>query len=654
MTQAVSSATPKPISEQNTPSRALREWALSSDGLRIARLAVLTLIFLIAATRILNIDGPSLWIDEGFTWYTFRGNLFELVKSDRHPPLYFYSLHAWEALTGDSVLALRFWSFLPSMVSIAVIYQIGRELARERIKEAPEIVHFGLLGIPVLAALLMALADGENYLAQELRMYTWQVLLCASATWFYLRWTRTFSRRDGTLWWLFMTLALYTHYFSAYVIAAHLLHALIFLRGKQRIFAVGIVGLVGVAFLPWFFAVMREQFFDSDMCVNCGSAIDLETLRSFRLSWFGEQWVLMMALAIFGLIRVYYHWKPDAVVKIVPTRGTWLIFLLGILPLIFTYLLSHRSLVFFNQHFAQLTIPVVLLVALGLSNIQRPARLILVGMIVLYGVTHVDWYRQKAPWEQVVATIQPYVEADQLVLAEVGAENAALWYYIEHELPDGVQIGLNPWWGDIENPTFYQQTLPAMISSQSEVQPEAVKTIWLIHWNASQTMFTYLAQFGYVQTMQTTTYHLETIPLNSYRFDLLPAETVTAYENGMTLNAMEILPDEMRVDLWWSTDEALRTDFVTSVLVFDEASGELVAQHDSQPQLDARPTTTFQTGEVVYDPKPLELENGVNALPAGNYLMEVQVYRFDVDGNIEPVATVDGQTRVVLGTYVVP
>ncbi|MEQ8674027.1 MAG: glycosyltransferase family 39 protein [Aggregatilineales bacterium] len=625
--------------------------ALTGEGLIYARLIALTVIFLVASTRILNIDGPSLWIDEGFTWYTFRGDLFELVKADRHPPLYFYALHAWSAFTGESVLALRFWSFLPGMVSIAVIYQIGRELARERLKDAPEILHFAILGVPVLAALLMALADGENYLAQELRMYTWQVLLCASATWFYLRWTRTFSRRDGALWWLFMTLALYTHYFSAYVIAAHLLHALIFLRGKQRLFAVGIVGLVGVAFLPWFFAVMREQFFDSDVCVNCGSAIDLETLRSFRLSWFGEQWIFMLLLAILGLIRVYYHWKPAAVIKIVPSRNTCLILFLGILPLIFTYLLSHRSLVFFNQHFAQLTIPVVLLIALGLSNIQRPARVILVVMIVLYGVTHVDWYRQKAPWEQVVNTIQPYVASDELVLAEVGAENAALWYYIEHDLPEGVQIGLNPWWGNIENPEFYQQTLPALISSQSEVQNEHVKTIWLIHWNASQTMFTYLAQFGYVPTMQTTTYHLGTIPLITYRYDLLPASPLTSYENGMILNAVNILQDDLRVDLWWSTESAQTTDYVTSVRVFDADNSGLVAQYDSQPQNGARSTTTFEVGEVIYDPKPLEIVDGLNALPAGNYRVELQVYRFDANGDIIPVETIDGQPHTIIGNF---
>ncbi len=611
-----------------------------------SRLAILTVILLIAATRILNIDGPSLWIDEGFTWYTFRGDLFDLVRGDRHPPLYFYSLHAWSALTGESVLALRFWSFLPSMLSVAVMVQIGRELWRERAQTA----QFSLLSLPVLAALMMTIADGENYLAQELRMYTWQVLFCASATWFYLRWSRTFNRRDGALWWLFMALALYTHYFSIYVIVAHGLHAVIYLRNRQRLFAIGIISMVGVVFLPWFFAVMREQFFDSDVCVNCGSAIDLEKLDLFRQSWFGEMWIFTLALALFGIISVTYR---NNVTKIrwMPTRGTVLIVLLGVLPLVLTYLLSHRQLVFFNQHFAQLTIPVALLLALGLSNIQRPSRAVLVLILIVYGVTHIDWYRQKAPWEQVVDTFDQYVQSDHLALVEVGAENAATWYYVEHMLPEGVQIGLNPWWGNIENPEFYQQTLPALIANQSDVQ-EQVVTTWLIHWNASQTMFEYLTQFGYDQTMQTTVYHVDEVALNSYRYDQLPPTPVAQFENGLILRADEIDVANLRVDLWWSADSALVADYVTSVLVFNEQDA-LIAQSDSQPQNGVRPTSGFAIAETVYDPKALVLADTVTTLDAGTYRVEVQVYRFSAEGDIQIVPANDGAERVLIGEFVV-
>ena len=98
---------------------------------RKTQLAAVTLILLLAAiTRILNIDGPALWTDEGFTYYTFKIDLFDALKGDRHPPFYFYTLHGWVGLAGDTILAMRWWSFLPSMLSIATAFQLGAGVAQ--------------------------------------------------------------------------------------------------------------------------------------------------------------------------------------------------------------------------------------------------------------------------------------------------------------------------------------------------------------------------------------------------------------------------------------------------------------------------------------------------------------------------------------------
>lgn len=597
-------------------------------------LAALTAILLVAATRILNIDGPSLWIDEGFTFYTFQGDLFELVKNDRHPPFYFYSLHAWASVAGESLLALRFWSFLPTMVSVAILYQIGRELARER-----DLTQVGVLSVPVLAALMMTLADGENFLAQELRMYSWQVMFCAGATWLYLRWMRQPNRLHGFGWVAFMTLALYTHYFSIYPIAAYGLHALIFLRGRHRVSSTGLIMLTGTLFLPWFFIVLEEQFLNAQVCLDCENSFTLASLNSFRVSWFGEQWILMLLLALLGLLTVTYRTTGIPRLRLTSVRGTSLLLLLIIAPFLGSLVITHTAMQFLNHHFAQLTVPIVLLFALGLSNIQRPARAVLVVMIAFYGVTHVDWYYDKAPWQELVANFAPYVEDDHLVLAEIGAENTALWFHLDAQLPEGVQIGLNPYWGNRANPEFYQETLPAIIAAQDETQRGDVTTAWLVHWNASRTMFDYLDTFGYVRTMQTSETHTGGIDLPAYRYDSLPPTPHTRFENGMTLHAVEITAG--RVDLWWSFDSAPTGDYVTSVLLYD-ADGTLVTQADSQPQNGTRPTSGFEVREVVYDPKPLA------ELPTGTYIVAVQVYRF-VDNMPQNVPTVDGETRVEVG-----
>jgi hypothetical protein len=135
--------------------------------------------------------------------------------------------------------------------------------------------------------------------------------------------------------------------------------------------------------------------------------------------------------------------------------------------------------------------------------------------------------------------------------------------------------------------------------------------------------------------------------LDLYRFDRLPAVPVAQFGNGMTLRQFEILPDEGRVDLWWSADAPLDKDYTVSAFLLD-ANGQLVAQFDGYPFQDfsPRPTTTFQPGEVVYDPHPLDW----SSLPPGHYTVAVQLYTWQDGVKYPPVGSDGTDGWLVLGT----
>lgn len=599
----------------------------SSGRARAVILALMVAILLLAAaTRILNIDGPSLWIDEGFTYYTFKADFWPTLLGDRHPPFYFVTLHLWAALTGDSILALRYWSFLPSLLSIAAIYQIGREGARySGHSGSPEAVGGGLA---LLAALLLALADGENYLAQELRMYTWQVCLCAFASLFYLRWVRLPNRGQALLWVAGLTAALYTHYFSAYVVIVHGLHALLVLPLRRKIAAVSWLTLTGSLFMPWVLIALNNQFRASDACFACGESMTLSRLLDFRDSWLGDLWPLLGLIMVFGVV---YGGQSRSLRRLSTASVSFPLFLLLLLlvPLVLTFAVSHRWLEFFNHHLAQLSIPVALLIALGLARLNSRTRIALVAAIVIYGVTTVDWYRQKVPWEALVAQFAPYVQPDHLVLSEIGAEEAALGYYFDHLLPAGVQQSAFTWWGPRDVNLYYNQQLPPLIAGQHARQVGPVTTAWFVYWNANTAMRDQLAANGFTPTMTFTVEHLGvTIP--AYRYDVMPGGALASFEGGLVLRTAEIDTAALRVDLWWSLDAPTTTAFVTKAFLLD-ANGLSVAQMDSPPQFGQRPAPTFGDDEVVYDPKPLRLNEGLAVLPPGGYTVAVQVYYFEND-----------------------
>ena len=617
--------------------------------------AMVAVLLLAAVVRITNIDGPALWTDEGFVYYTFKVDLFDALLGDRHPPFYFYTLHAWEAVAGDSILALRWWSLLPSLLTVAVVYQIGREL-RGWLPGMPA----GALGLPVLAALLLTLADAENYMAQELRMYTWHVLFAAGSTWAYLRWVRLTSfsnqshaahrsapfRRQSVgglgliiIWVTLNTLLLYTHYFGGFVLLVQGLHALIFLHDRRRWWAVGVLALTGALFAPWFLGVTLRQFADEPVSLTAAAIAPLDVLLDFREKWLGAQWPLMLAL--FGA----------GVLTLVPRRGVknagllFYLIALIVIPVALTFVIGHDELILLARRLVQITVPVALLVALGISRFPLGARAVIVTALVLYGVTTVDWYRVKVPWHTVTDLIAEYAQPGELALMDVAFEESALLYYYDHRLPDGMQISSYPVWSDQPRFDYYEIELPALLREQDALQ-SGVVTAWVTFFSPDPGILARLDAAGFQRTMTRPYEHVGSV-IDVYRYDRLPDDTSeAAFINGMTLEAVETVPDELRVDLWWGAATPIDADYTVSAALLDEA-GQLVAQLDSAPQTGARPTSTIAPGEVVYDPRPLQTISG-EPLPSGMYTVVVQVYLLTPEGLI-PVQTAAGETTVAVG-----
>ena len=76
-------------------------------------LPILAILLLAATVRIINSSSWPPWTDEGWSIYAVSDHnlgviLNREITQDRHPPLYFLSLSAWETVAGDvrSALAL--------------------------------------------------------------------------------------------------------------------------------------------------------------------------------------------------------------------------------------------------------------------------------------------------------------------------------------------------------------------------------------------------------------------------------------------------------------------------------------------------------------------------------------------------------------------
>jgi hypothetical protein len=198
--------------------------------------------------RLADLGRESFWLDEAgraaiaaLPLATIPGAVGVVELS---PPLYHLLLHTWQRLVGADDVALRLLSALLSAAAIPATYALGRELVGRRAAR--------------VAALLAAATPLYVAYAQDAAMYALFLLLALLATLGYVRLVRDGLRGRGALllYAVSMLLALYTHYYALFLLAAQSAYVLWLAStralppGLSRAWVLAQVGL-GLAFAPW-------------------------------------------------------------------------------------------------------------------------------------------------------------------------------------------------------------------------------------------------------------------------------------------------------------------------------------------------------------------------------------------------------------------
>ncbi len=155
--------------------------------------------------------------------------------SESAPPLYYALAWVWTQVTGTGEFGLRSLSALAGVATVPVAYLIGLELRGRR--------------AGLWAAALVAVNPMLLWYSQEARAYALLALLCAISLLYCVRALRRGARRDLTLWGVASALALATHYFAVFPIAAEAVW-LLRRRGRASLAGLWIVALAALALAP--------------------------------------------------------------------------------------------------------------------------------------------------------------------------------------------------------------------------------------------------------------------------------------------------------------------------------------------------------------------------------------------------------------------
>lgn len=217
----------------------------SRDSRQAIRLALIGLILLGFALRVIGLDAQPLRGDESFSmvvWLVDIRRMFgDLATVDPQPPLALISLWAWTRLVGESAFAARMLAALASTVSIGILYALGRRLGGQ--------------AAGLIAAALWAVHPWQIWFAQDLRSTALWTALSAGALLAFLTALEEPARhRCWIAWALLSAAALYAFYLELFTLAAVALIGLWHALRDRRLWQPGLISAGGIALLvlPWF------------------------------------------------------------------------------------------------------------------------------------------------------------------------------------------------------------------------------------------------------------------------------------------------------------------------------------------------------------------------------------------------------------------
>jgi uncharacterized membrane protein len=166
-------------------------------------------------------------------------------QSPEHAPLYFLMLRFWAEWWGSSILALRSFSVLCSLLLLGGIYGLSRSLFNAQA---------GLLGLGLTAISPLFIAY-----AQEARPYSFRLLLLALNSLLLLQALRQNHPTQWLLYALSLTLSLYSSLLTVLVLLGQLgyLGSLNLKPDQWRRFGLAVLGATA-AFCPWLWLIAQQ------------------------------------------------------------------------------------------------------------------------------------------------------------------------------------------------------------------------------------------------------------------------------------------------------------------------------------------------------------------------------------------------------------
>ncbi len=595
----------------------------------------LLLIFLAAfLLRLYRINDMSLRADEASNLYLAAQEpgaiVHALVTDNPYLPLYFFILHFWMLVAGKSELAVRFPTVFAGVLSIALIYALGKILFPNR------------PSIALIAAMLAAINPYLIWDAQDVHLYAFLVLAMSSSFVTFL-WAlrRSDSLRAWAQYIIASTLALFLHYLAGLILIAEGIGWLVLtIRGKisRRASTFWIVAQVVIAalFVPWLaFALPLVANFKTDffppadwpeilnrslVALTVGRA-DNRLMPPMVDPFSGN----ILAWGFFGifLFGLFAQLKIPSIVMDGEGRAVLAIYLF--VPPIIIFLFSTIRFPIFDERYILFLAPAFLLiVARGLvalserfSNRWIPATALIFVLFAsghsLYNYYFVPEFAKSPDWPSFVANIFSESKPGDVLIQNY--PDPALPYYLMNHiprvlLPRASAQNASDIAADLERLTTRYDRVWFQPAPNSTWDTEGLVAMWLARH--ARKMRGYEVRGARLELYLTGTTALrEAKPIGAI------------FDERMELIAYDLEQAKpLHLTLYWQAREKLNRDYTVFVHLYSN-DGKLIAQKDTTPVNGTFPMTQWKANETIVDAYEIAIPRDA---PSGTYALMVGMY----------------------------
>ena len=426
------------------------------------RILFFFLLILLLGTflRIYHLDQESLWSDEPHSLHHAQQPTLSQVIQDTNqyefyaPPFYYLLLHYWIEYTGDGLFTIRFFSAIFNIISIFLVFLIGKKLFNSK--------------TGLLAALLFSLSIVEILYAQEIRPFAFFSFLVLLSTYSYLHVIKNKKTLHYLIYFLSSLAMIYTLPFGFLVLFFQNFYLLFNYQTHQNKFKPWFTTqfLLFLFFIPEIPNTIK--MYRQNYLLKLTVLVEKYHFPTILQNHLFTTFLLLITIIFFLILTFTFRKQIRQFLKNFNFQKYRSVFLLLLISIGFAYYVLTPFLtrsIFFTRYTLFIMPFIYLLLAAGITKLQKPIQFLVILAILLLCVhTFTIYYPEttKEDWRGTSNFVEQHAQpTDTILLCSWGF---AFQYYFTKE-----------------NKVISSKSYPTFTKIQSEIQN---KNYWLIYSTA--------------------------------------------------------------------------------------------------------------------------------------------------------------------------